>query len=120
MIQLEPTRLKEIVEQQLMSMTCYVHRRTGQLITFPDPDRFAEVDHQEWAAEIDAVETHPEVYWKVTRMTSQDEFQLMEAFAIRETAEPLRSRLQTILSQAKPFRQFKEAIDRSGVYRQTW
>ena len=120
MIQLEQTQLKAIVEQQLMGMVCYVHQRTGQLISFPDPDRFAEFDDQEWVAEIERIKTNPEAYWKVVRMSNQEEFQLMETFANCETAEPLRSQLLTILSQAKPFRYYKEAIDRSGVYRQAW
>ena len=120
MIPLEQTQLKDIVEQQLMGMVCYVHQRTGQLVTFPDPDRFAEFDDQEWAAEIEAVKTDPEAYWKVVRMSNQEEFQLLETFANCETAEPLSSQLRTILSQAKPFRQFKEAVDRSSIYRQAW
>ncbi|QHV94566.1 UPF0158 family protein [Spirosoma endbachense] len=120
MIQMDDSQVKEIVEQQQIGMLCYVHRQTGQLITFPNPEQFSDLESEEWQDQIDQVQSFPDHYWKVAIMTSREEFALMEQFARYEAAEPLQSRLLTILGQSKPFRHFKEAVDRSGSQRLVW
>jgi hypothetical protein len=66
------------------------------------------------------VEAYAEQYWQVPSLSSRDTFRFMEQFVLQQTKEPFRSKLLVILSRPKPFRHFKDAIDRSGSYRQAW
>lgn len=120
MILLDDSLLKDMLEQQQLGMNCYVHRQTGQLITVPDPDQFSELETQDWQADIDQLETFPEQYWPVPRLSSRDQFRFMEAFVDQLPVGPFQSKLLVILSHPKPFRHFKDAMDRSGLYRLAW
>ncbi|WP_177236759.1 UPF0158 family protein [Spirosoma endophyticum] len=120
MILLDDSRLNDILEQQQLGMNCYVHRQTGQLITVPDPDQFSELETQDWQADIHQLETSPEQYWPVPRLSSRDQFRFMEAFVDQLPEGAFQSKLLAILSRPKPFRHFKDAIDRSGSYRLAW
>ncbi|MFD2935317.1 hypothetical protein [Spirosoma flavum] len=54
-------------------------------------------------------------------MSSHEEFGLWSSLpSTKWLTEPLQSRLLAILGQSKPFRQFKEAIDRAGPHRLAW
>jgi hypothetical protein len=44
----------------------------------------------------------------------------MEEFVYQLPKGPFQSKLLFILSRSKPFRHFKEAMDRSGSYRLAW
>ncbi len=120
MIPLDDSQLKDIFEQQQLGMCCYVHRQTGQLITVPDADQFSELETQDWQADIHQLETFPEQYWPVPRLSSGDQFRFMEEFVHQLPEEAFQRKLLFILSGPKPFRHFKDAIDRSGPYRQAW
>ena len=120
MILFDDSLLKDMLEQQQLGMSCYVHRQTGQLITVPDPDQFSELETQDWQADIHQLETFPEQYWPVPCLSSRDQFRFMEAFVDQLPEGPFRSKLMVILSRSKPFRHFKDAMDRSGAYRLAW
>ncbi|MFD2934716.1 UPF0158 family protein [Spirosoma flavum] len=120
MIPLNDSQLKDILDQQQIGMSCYVHRQTGQLITFPNLDQFSELETREWQADMLQVEAFAEQYWQVPSLSSGDTFRFMEQFVLQQTEEPFRSKLLVILSRPKPFRHYKDVIDRSGPYRQAW
>jgi len=109
-----------MLDQQQLGMSCYVHRQTGQVITIPDPDQFSELDTQEWQSDIDQLEMFREHYWQVPSLSSRDQFQFMEAFVHQLPQGPFQRKLLVILSRSKPFRHFKDAMDRSGTYRLAW
>ncbi|MVM34003.1 hypothetical protein GO755_28475 [Spirosoma sp. HMF4905] len=115
---LSDEQLKKVVEELETGMKCYLHRQTGELIAFPDPDQFPDTD--DWQQEMDEIEAHPDDYLEITSMSSRESFQIMERF-ISEVDSPLfRNRLLYALDQPKPFRRFKQLIDESGEYRQGW
>ncbi|SFF34450.1 UPF0158 family protein [Spirosoma endophyticum] len=120
MIHLDDSLLNDILEQQQLGMSCYVHRQTGQLITVPDPDQFSELETQDWQADMHQVEMFPEQYWPVPNLSSRDQFRFMEAFVHQLPEGLFQRKLLVILSRPKPFRHFKDAIDRSGSYRLAW
>lgn len=120
MIPLDESQLKDILDQQQIGMSCFVHRQTGQLITIPNLDQFSELETQDWQVDIHQVETFSEQYWQVPSPSSKDTFRFMEQFAVEQTEEPFRSKLLVILSRPNPFRHFKDAINRPGPYRQAW
>lgn len=120
MVQLTEEQLKEIAGALDTGMTCCIHRQTGELIAFPDPDRFADFELEGWQNELDKVAAEPEAYFEITPMSSRESFQIMELFVEKVVTGPLQDRLLRLLSQSKPFRRFKDEIDNSEVYRQRW
>ena len=88
-------QLSVIVDELQTGMKCYRHRQTGELIAFPNPDQFVDIDG--WKEEIDQIDAHPDDYWEIIPMTSRKYFQLMEAFIITLPSQPFRNRLQHAL-----------------------
>lgn len=113
-------QLTHLAGELQIGMRCYLHRQTGELIVFPDPEQFGDVDGEVWQEERQKLDDSAEAYLEIRPMTSREEFQMMEAFVEQITTGSVRTRLITALHQAKPFRHFKDMIDHSGTYRQEW
>ena len=115
---LSDDQLKKIVDELSTGLRCYLHRQSGEVISFPDVDQYPDVDA--WQEAIDQVETTPNDYLEITPMSSRESFQLMERFIDVVDSEAFRNRLVYALNQPKPFRRFKQLVDESGEYRQRW
>ena len=67
------------------------------------------------------VENAGEEWFEIEKMSSREEFKVMEAFALQLSDNPsLRIKLLEALERPKPFRNFKDTIDGSGEYRDQW
>lgn len=111
-------QLKTIVDELATGIRCYLHRLTGELITFPNIDQFA--DTNAWQEEMANVDAQPDAYLEITSMSSRESFQIMERFIEQVASDAFRNRLLYAIGQPKPFRRFKQVIDESGEYRQEW
>ena len=120
MVQLTEAQLKEIAGELDLGKTCCIHRRTGALVSFPDPDRFTDFELEGWQDKLDKVAAEPEAYFEITPMSSRESFQLMELFVEEVVTGPLHARFFRILSQPKAFRRFKDEVEHSEMYRQQW
>ena len=112
-------RLTDIAGELDTGMACFLHRQTGELISFPDPDKFADIGPDDWQAERALVDTHPDEYIRIQPMSSRESFGLMEKFAEQLSDESFRDKLRNTLSQSKPFQRFRMLIHESD-YRQDW
>ena len=115
---LSDEQLKKVVDELETGMKCYLHRQTGEVIAFPDPDQFPDTD--DWQQERDQIVADPDDYLEITLMSSRESFQIMERFINMVDSQAVRNRLLYALNQPKPFRRFKQLIDESGEYRQRW
>lgn len=118
--QLTDEQLRNVAGELEIGMRAYIHKETGELVTFPDPDQFGSLDSDDWQDEQDKVEANSEDYIEIRPMDSRESYQIMEEFIEKCTPEPLRSRLFRAIDQPKPFQRFKHEIDQSGAYRQQW
>lgn len=111
-------QIVEIVEQLDCGMVCFYHRPTGAVEFYPAPDN-PYADLELWQDTIDKIENDPANYDTFEKMSSSQEFEVMEHFAHSLTDNKFRDQILECLSKRKPFRNFKELIH-SSDYRQDW
>ncbi|MBO6793728.1 MAG: hypothetical protein JJ895_07450 [Balneolaceae bacterium] len=110
--------IREIAELLECDLLCFFHKQTGEIKHYPNPDNaFFEIEF--WQEIIDSIEAERSNYFSFEVMSSYQKFQVMENFAYSISNENDRHNLISVLSNAKPFRNFKQAIKRS-VYLQDW
>ena len=110
-------QLKTVAEELQMGMVCYLHRQTGEVVSFPDPQQFP--DTSAWQTEVDLVATESDSFIAIEPMSSRESFAIMEQFVDQLPAN-FQQPLRDALARPKPFRQFKEVVDGLGHYRQEW
>ncbi|MEZ5033343.1 MAG: UPF0158 family protein [Saprospiraceae bacterium] len=117
---MKPTndQIKEISSELDLGLLCFYHIPTGRVISYPDPDD-PDVDPEPWQEDMDFVAVEREQVVQFERMTSSEEFRIMEAFVQTVPNIHVQSRLLQALENRKPFRHFKQLIDASA-YRQDW
>jgi hypothetical protein len=113
-------QIQELAEDLEMGFRCYIHKETKDIRCFPDDRQFLDADLEAWEEDRQAIKKARGQYLEIEKMTSQDEFRIMEEFAGQVDHKALRERLQQILSRPKPFRNFKAELEDSGPYREKW
>lgn len=120
MISLSHKQIKQIADDLNCGFRCFVHKTTGEIISFPDELQFHGMDDEGFAEEKNKVEENWTDYFEIKPMESRDSFAVMEDFSATVDDEKLRQRLHYALSRPKPFQNFKYEIDYSGEYREKW
>jgi hypothetical protein len=120
MIQCTPEQIAEIAEQLSMNFVVYIHKDTGEIISFPDPRHYMDFEEDPWEPVYSNVQNNPDDYHEVEQWTSGDAFEVMARFAEQVRDAGLKKRLLYALDQKKPFRRFRSIVDDAGEYRQEW
>lgn len=118
-MKLSDEQIKEIAGELEIGMVCYIHRKTGELVSFPNPEQFYDGDFEAWQEDMDKVENNGNDYFAIRAMKSFEAYQVMEDFA--ETIEdPIyKGRFFERLSLRKPFANFNHLVHNSP-YREDW
>ncbi len=103
-----------------MGFCCYYHKKTGELVFFPDELRNPHFEPEFWEEDMQKVENDLENYVQIDAMHSSDSFQVMSGFTDQLPDSATKARLQAALNRPKPFKAFKHVIDNSGKYREQW
>jgi hypothetical protein len=111
-MQLSKEKLIEIVGELDIKMKCYVHKKTGELVSFPDDLLWDAYDDykEDWQPNIDQVNKNPQDFIKIERMRSFGAFQVMEEFAEGVKEDWVRNKLINALRGKKPFAHFNAWI----------
>ncbi|HEU5290904.1 MAG TPA: UPF0158 family protein [Cyclobacteriaceae bacterium] len=112
-------QITEIADAFDCGLRCYVHKENGTIVTIPDMLDEAD-DSEPWDNSIKEIEEHSDKYVQIERMDSNGSFRLMTDFVSTIEDYRLRHKFDQILTEHKPFRNFKIAVDNSGPYRQKW
>lgn len=112
--------IKEIAEQLDCGFRAYIHKKTKQLLFFPDEDSLPNIEIDFWNEELEQLENNYTDYYEIDKWTTSDAFETMKEFAEQLTEKNLQSRLFIALKKNKPFRKFKFVINNSGDFRQQW
>jgi len=112
--------LKDIADSMEAGFKCYIHKKTLEKVTFPEENRYPDMDPEPWQDEIDKVFNDPEQYIEIENMTSSDSYRLMEDFVNLIENNSMKIRLLQALEGRKPFGNFKHQIENSGEYREVW
>lgn len=110
--------IKEIAELLDCGELCFLHKPTGTLEHYPDPDNIY-FEPEPWQETMDKIQSDQGNYIRFNQMDSWQSFQVMEDFASSIADDNFRTQLINLLSQRKPFSKFKYTIDNSS-YRQNW
>ena len=99
---------KEIADQLDSGMKCFYNTKTGELESYPDPDRMD--DTEVWQDVMDKVDASYEDYVVFDVMGSNESFQVMASFVDAMPNNGTRNRLVHALQQRKPFQQFRNQL----------
>lgn len=113
-------QIKEIAEDLEMGFRCFVHKKKGDIRCYPDEDQFGLDNQEAWEEDRQAIKKARGQYLEIEKMTSQDQFKIMEEFIHQVDQKRLQEKLLQIISSPKPFRNFKAEIDAAGAYREKW
>jgi hypothetical protein len=114
MLELTHGQKKDLAELLASGMKCYVHKKTNEVVYFPDELRAGGlVDEELWIDNITKVEEAYEEYVRVEAMSTRESFTMTERFVEAVKEAPLHGRLIKALSRPKPFRNFKDVVENS-------
>lgn len=121
-ITLTEMQVKEACGDLEMGLKVYCNLKTGEISSVPDPDELDMFDDEEnlWKDSIKEIESNPDNYAELEKMSSRESFQIMESFAATVSDDSLKNKLFTILDRKSAFRNFKYEIDDNEHYRQLW
>ena len=112
--------LNEIADNLEAGFKCYLNRANFELVTFPDPDQFSDMDSDAWKDELTKVRKNKKKFIEIENMMTSDAFRVMAQFADSLPNNSTKIRLVTALEGKKPFANFKHQVDNSGEYRELW
>jgi hypothetical protein len=117
---MEKEKIKDIVDNLDLGMSCFIHSESKEIKFIPDEDKYYGMDMEFFQADIDEIENNFGDYIQISGMNSGDSFKVMEAFIETVDDDKLSDQLIDALNRPKPFRNFKFVVDDSGPYRDQW
>ena len=114
-------QIKEIAEDLDMGFKCFLNKKTGEYLSFPDPLKHYETDDDAWKDDKKKLRKNVKDFIEIDGLDSHDSFQIMQDFAesLPDSASE-KQRLINALNRSKPFREFKYEVDNAGEYREMW
>jgi len=119
-MQISKEILQEIADHLDTGFRCFLNTETHEIVTYPDEDRFFDMDIKIWKEEIKKVKKAKKKYIEIESMPSSESFKVMEDFIDSIDDKSLKSKLFQAVEGHKPFANFKFQIDKSGPFREQW
>jgi ribosomal protein L11 methylase PrmA len=113
--------IREIAQELDCGFDCYFNLKTNDIIGIPNFSQFSdEEDFKEAFREnLEKIQKHKKDFIKFEVLESFESFKIMELFVEQLSDENLKSELENVLTNKKPFENFKYKIDHSE-FRQSW
>ncbi|WP_233886207.1 UPF0158 family protein [Tenacibaculum piscium] len=113
--------VKQIAQELDCGFDCYYNSKTDEIVAIPNFVQFSdEEDFKEAFSEsLEKVEKHKTDFIKFETLESFESFKIMELFVEQLSDQNLKSELENVLVNKKPFQSFKHKIDHSE-FRQSW
>ncbi len=113
--------IKEIAQELDCGNDCYYNSKTGEIIAIPN---FSNLSDEEafmecFGAVLKKVKKNKTDIIKIEVLESFESFKIMERFVDQISDSQIKSELENILKNKKPFQNFKNRIDNSDK-RQEW
>ena len=119
-MKLDKKIIKEITDEIISGLTCYIHKQTKEIKLIPkDYDDFYG-EFEDFDKLFDELKENADDYYKIENMDSFDAFKVMENFLdeIEDDKELVNILADTLINK-RPFANFKNIIDYSD-YREKW
>ena len=121
MIILPESKINEIAELLDCGFRCFINRHSFEMISIPDTLKHSSIDTDAWQTENNELDNNYDDYLEIDPLESSESFKIMENFIETiEDSNKLKKQLYQSINKKHPFRNFKEIIDNSGMFRQKW
>lgn len=117
---MDKQKIRDLAQHLTTGVKCYIHRKTLEVVTFPDPDELDKELLPMWSDDIKKVKKNRKDYIEIENMDSRRTFRVMEDFVETVDDARLKVRLMDALERSKPFRNFRSIIDNADDYREEW
>ena len=113
--------VKQIAQELDCGFECYYNSKTDEIVAIPDFSQFSdEEDFKEaFSDSLEKVEKRKTDFIKFETIESFESFKIMELFVEQLSDQNLKSELENVLANKRPFQNFKHKIDHSE-FRQSW
>lgn len=113
--------VKEIAQELDCGFDCYYDSKTHEIIPIPSLSQFIDEDDfkEAFSDSLERVEKYKTDFIKIETLESFESFKIMELFIEQLSDQNLKSELENVLVNKKPFQNFKHKIDHSE-FRQSW
>ena len=119
-MKLSDEQIDSIAQEVDMGMDVYLHKETSETVIIPNDSLLDYGDSELWEEDIRKVEDHRDEYLIIEDMSSREGYGVMEDFVNQIEDESIQTVLEVMLSNAKPFRNFKNTLPRYPEVRQQW
>jgi hypothetical protein len=113
--------VKNIAQELDCGFDCYYNSKPDEIIAIPNFSQFSdEEDFKEaFRDSLEKIERHQSDFIKFEALESFESFKIMERFVEQVADKKLKAELENVLTNKKPFQNFKHKIDHSE-FRQSW
>lgn len=113
--------IRKIAQELDCGNECYYNLKTNEVISIPDFSRVSDEEEfkEIFRADLEKVNQKNAGFIKIRAIKSSQSFKIMERFVEHLSDQNLKSELQNLLLNKKPFLNFKHKIDQSD-FRQSW
>jgi hypothetical protein len=113
--------VKSIVQELDCGCDCYYNFKTDEIIAIPNFSQFSDEEgfKEAFSDSLEKIQKHHSDYIKIKPLDSFESFKIMERFVAQLADEKLKTELEDILKNKRPFLNFKHKIDPSEL-RQHW
>ena len=118
---MEKAVIQKIAQELDSGFNCYYNSKTDEIIAIPNFSQFSDDEDfkEAFSDNLEKVENHKADFIKIETLESYESFKIMELFVEQLPDENLKSDLENVLANKKPFQNFKHKIDNSD-FRQNW
>ncbi len=113
--------IREIAQELDCGNDCYYNFKTNEILAIPNFSQvFDEEEFQESFQEsLEKIEKHKSEFITIEVLESFESFKIIERFVEQIPDQKLKEQLEDILTNKKPFQNFKHKIDHSE-FRKNW
>ncbi|WP_196887542.1 UPF0158 family protein [Aureivirga sp. CE67] len=117
---LSKEKLKDIVGDLQIGMKCFLHKKTLELVCYPDNLDFDPSLKEYWQDAFNKLEAAPDAFVEIEKPTSSEEFKMMEEFTETIDDKNLQEELRRVLQRKSPFRNWKSIISDYQEFSERW
>lgn len=118
---MEKAIIKKIAQELDSGFNCYYNPKTDEIVAIPNFSQFFDDEDfkDAFSDSLEKVEKNKAEFIKIETLESYESFKIMEFFVEQLPDENLKSELENVLANKKPFQNFKHKVDHSD-FRQNW
>ena len=113
--------VKNIAQELDCGFDCYYNSKTNEIIAIPSFSEFSDEEEfkEAFRDNLEKIKKRQSDFIKFEALKNFESFKIMEQFVEQIIDENLKTKLENVLANKKPFQNFKSVIDNSN-FRKNW